>query len=65
MKLTGQITSLNMQNCLSKEPYITIRVNGCIGISRNLSIQTKDISDYKLGQLVAITVEVIECSATK
>ena len=58
MKLQGQITSLNMQNSLSKEPYITVRVNGCVGMSQDLSIETDNIKDYKLGQIMVITVEV-------
>jgi hypothetical protein len=47
-----------MQNSLSKEPYITVRVNGCVGMSQDLSIETNNIKDYKLGQIMVITVEV-------
>jgi hypothetical protein len=55
MKLQGQITSLNLANSLSNESYITVRVSGCVGMSQDLSIKTKNIGDYKLGQLMVIT----------
>ena len=58
MKLQGQITSLNLSNSLSNESYFTVRVSGCVGKSQDLSIQTKNIGDYKLGQFMVITVEV-------
>jgi hypothetical protein len=58
MKLQGQITSLNLANSLSNESYITVRVSGCVGMSQDLSIKTKNIGDYKLGQLMVITAEV-------